>query len=447
MQKQLWAKGYSVDDKILEFTTGNDRVLDLKLAPYDVLGSLAHIAMLQKIGLLTLEEYAALRSELIRIYHEILSAQFVIDAGVEDIHSQIEFMLTQRLGEVGKKIHSGRSRNDQVLVDMKLYMRDKIEEVVVNVKVLFELLQTLSEKYKNVLLPGYTHYQVAMPSSFGLWFGAYAEALTDDLHTLQAAYEVVNRNPLGSAAGYGSSFALQRQLTTDLLGFAGLNYNVVYAQMTRGKADFVILSSMASVAYTLNKLASDVVLYVSQNFDFISFPPHLMEGSSIMPHKKNPDVFELIRAKTNQIKSLPQSINAITANMPSGYHRDWQLLKEHTLPAFDNLTDCLQLTAAMLEQVIVNEHIIEDKKYDYLFTVERVNELVVAGMPFRDAYKKVGEEIENHTFKPNYKLHHSHEGSIGNIGTEYIRQYFDSIYAKFDFDTKKSKLNALISAT
>jgi argininosuccinate lyase len=441
----LWAKDIKVNEAIESFTTGKDRELDLKLAKYDVEGSLAHIIMLQTIGLLTEEELNILKIELKNIYKEIHEGTFLIEHGVEDVHSQVEFMLTKRLGDVGKKIHSGRSRNDQVLVDLKLFLRENIEFLVGDLKVLFELLQSKSETFKDVIFPGYTHFQVAMPSSFGLWFGAYAEALCDDLKVLKSAYEVANKNPLGSAAGYGSSFPLNRSLTTELLGFETLNYNVVYAQMTRGKSDFIIASALASVAYTLNKLATDSVLYVCQNFDFISFPEELMEGSSIMPHKKNPDVFELIRAKTNKIKALPNDINLITTNMPSGYHRDWQILKEFILPAFEELRQMISMSVLMLNQVEVKKNISENEKYKFMFSVERVNELVLNGIPFRDAYKTVGAEISSGKFEIPKKVTHTHEGSIGNLCNDKIAEHFHKNLAEFNFLKKRAAIEKLVN--
>lgn len=443
---QLWAKSHTtLNEQIEAFTTGNDRQLDLLLAPFDVLGSIAHITMLQSIGLLQPQEYTALRTELIHVYRQAEKKEFTIAQGVEDVHSQVEFMLTEKLGDIGKKIHSGRSRNDQVLVDLKLYFRHHLQIVVAETEKLFELLIELSEKYKQILMPGYTHYQVAMPSSFGLWFAAYAESLADDMQALLCAFKIVNKNPLGSGAGYGSSFPLNRTLTTQLLGFDDLNYNVVYAQMTRGKTDVAVANALASVAYTLNKLADDAVHYVCQNFDFISFPEHLMEGSSIMPHKKNPDVFELIRGKTNQLKALPNTLLMLTTNMPTGYHRDWQLLKEHIMPAFDTLTDCIKLTRIMLEAITVKNHILSDKKYTYIYSVERVNQLVLEGTPFRDAYKIVGEEIQNHTFKPHIEINHTHEGSIGNLCNPQIKGMFYKIHGQFGFEKIQSALQALIS--
>ncbi|MFN0047867.1 MAG: argininosuccinate lyase [Cytophagales bacterium] len=442
---QLWSKDIKVNEAIEHFTTGKDRELDLLLAKYDVLGSIAHITMLQTIDLVSKDELKRLKEQLILIYKKAETHTFSIENGVEDVHSQVEFTLTEKLGDIGKKIHSGRSRNDQVLVDLKLFMRDEIELLVLDIEALFTLLQLQSEKYKAHLLPGYTHFQVAMPSSFGVWFGAYAEALVDDLNSLSGTYKIINKNPLGSAAGYGASFPINRTLTTQLLGFETLNYNVVYAQMTRGKADFAVASSLANVAYTLNKLATDAVLYVCQNFNFISFPEELMEGSSIMPHKKNPDVFELIRAKTNKIKALPNDILLLTTNMPSGYHRDWQILKEYILPAFDELRSCITMTIIMLSAVKVKENIVSDEKYTYMFSVERVNELVLEGLPFRDAYKKVGEEIKRGEFKPNLSVNHTHEGSIGNLCNEEIKELFQKAIESFDFETKKKAIDKLIS--
>lgn len=440
----LWAKDIQTSQKIEHFTTGKDRELDLYLAPFDILGSIAHITMLETINLLSKEELQILKNELIALYFDAINGKFVIQDGVEDVHSQVEFMLTKKLGDVGKKIHSGRSRNDQVLVDLKLFMRDKIEQVVNQTQLLFDLLQQKSEQYKDIIFPGYTHYQVAMPSSFGLWFGAYSESLADDLNPLLAAYKVVNKNPLGSAAGYGSSFPLNRTLTTQLLGFETLNYNVVYAQMTRGKADFIVAQALSSVAYTLNKLASDAVHYVCQNFDFISFPEELMEGSSIMPHKKNPDVFELIRAKTNKIKALPNDISLLTTNMPSGYHRDLQLVKEYILPAFDELIICMDLTIEMLSKVSIKKDIAKEEKYKFMFSVERVNELVLQGVAFRDAYKIVGKEIAENNFKIPEKVAHTHEGSIGNLCTNEIKALFYDGFKAFDFNKKNKAIEKLI---
>lgn len=441
----LWAKDSKLNQKIEHFTTGKDRELDVLLAKHDILGSMAHITMLETIGLLPKNDLEILLVELKKLYSDAETGKFIIEEGVEDVHSQVEFILTKKLGDVGKKIHSGRSRNDQILVDLKLFMRDKIEFLTSEISVLFHLLQSLSEKYKNDLLPGYTHYQVAMPSSFGLWFGAYAESLIDDLSVLSGAYKVVNKNPLGSAAGYGSSFPLNRTLTTELLGFETLNYNVVYAQMTRGKADFVVANALASASYTLNKLASDAVHYVSQNFDFITFPDEVMEGSSIMPHKKNPDVFELIRAKTNKLKSLPNDILMLTTNLPSGYHRDLQILKEFIIPAFDELAMCIQMTVEMLSKININPNLEKQEKYKYMFSVERVNELVLQGIPFRDAYKIVGKEIEENTFKIPTQVSHSHEGSVGNLCNSEIKSLFTKAIQEFDFEKKNIAFAKLLN--
>lgn len=440
----LWAADTQSNNQIGKFTTGKDRELDLHLAKYDVIGSIAHISMLQTINLITIDELSVLKAALIEILDSIEKGDFTIENGVEDVHSQVEFLLTKNLGDVGKKIHSGRSRNDQVLVDLKLFMRDKLEFLTNEITILFNLLQTKSELCKNELLPGYTHFQVAMPSSFGLWFGAYAEALVDDVIGIRSAYNVVNKNPLGSAAGYGSSFPLNRTLTTQLLGFDDLNYNVIYAQMTRGKTDFIVANCLASVAYTLNKLATDVVLYVNQNYDFISFPNELMEGSSIMPHKKNPDVFELIRAKTNKIKALPNEINLLTTNMPSGYHRDWQILKENIIPVFDDLTACIRMTCLMLEQIIVKKNIALDPKYKYMFSVDKVNALVLTGIPFRDAYKIIAKEINDDIFQIPNTVTHTHEGSIGNLCNENINAMYNKVISEFGFDVKNMAIKSLL---
>jgi argininosuccinate lyase len=408
-----------------------DRELDLLLAKYDVLGSLAHIKMLESIDLLTKSELTILSKELSKIHNEIEFDNFVIEDGVEDVHSQVELMLTKKLGDIGKKIHSGRSRNDQVLLDLKLFMRAEILEIVNQSHQLFDRLIALSEQNKDNLLPGYTHLQVAMPSSFGLWFGAYAESLADDLDILKSAYDIVNRNPLGSAAGYGSSFPLDRQMTSDLLGFESMNYNVVYAQMGRGKAEKTLANAMAGIAETIGKFAMDICLYMGQNHGFISFPDEYTTGSSIMPHKKNPDVFELIRARSNKLKSLPNEITLITTNLPSGYHRDLQLIKENFLPAFTNLKECLYMTWFMLEKIEVKQDILTNEKYKYLFSVELVNQLVLEGMPFRDAYVEVGKRIEEGTFEIPEKLHHTHEGSLGNLFNDKISERFQSIASTF----------------
>lgn len=413
---KLWQKDNNMtSDWIEKFTVGKDNELDMVLAEFDVLGSLAHTEMLESIGLLTGEELTQIHVELKKILQEIKDGNFKIEEGVEDIHSQIELMLIQRIGEAGKKIHSGRSRNDQVLVDIKLYLRHEIKQIAELVNSLFSQLVKLSDTHRSKLLPGYTHLQVAMPSSFGLWFGAYAESLTDDMELLVAAYNVANKNPLGSGAGYGSSFPLDRTKTTELLGFKTLNYNVVYAQMTRGKTEKIVAMAMASVAATLSKLAYDVCLYINQNFAFISFPDNLTTGSSIMPHKKNPDVFELIRAKCNKLQALPNELTLLINNLPSGYHRDMQLTKESLFPAIVELKKCIETTELMLNHIQIKKDILTDEKYKYLFSVEAVNEEVLAGVPFREAYKKVGKAIEDNSFKPSVNINHTHEGSIGNL--------------------------------
>lgn len=433
MAQKLWEKNYAVNDEIDRFTVGRDREMDLYLARYDVLGSMAHITMLESIGLLKAEELPVLFSELRNIYAEIERGEFAIEDGVEDVHSQVELMLTQRLGDVGKKIHSGRSRNDQVLIDLKLFTRHELKTVVEQTKVLFDELIAKSNLYKDILMPGYTHLQIAMPSSFGLWFGAYAESLTDDMLFLQAAYKMTNRNPLGSAAGYGSSFPLNRQMTTDLLGFDSMNYNVVYAQMGRGKTERNVAFALATVAGTLAKFAFDACLFNSQNFSFVKLPKECTTGSSIMPHKKNPDVFELIRAKCNKIQSLPQQVMLIMNNLPSGYFRDLQIIKEVFLPAFGELKDCLTMAAYIVNKMEVNEHILDNPMYDAIFSVEEVNRLAANGIPFRDAYKKVGLDIEAGTFKADKNIHHTHEGSIGNLQNDRIQALMESIIEGFDF--------------
>lgn len=430
-KNKLWQKGVSVHDEIDKFTVGMDRELDLLLAKYDVLGSLAHIKMLTSIGLLESKELELLSAELSKIHAEIEAGNFTIEDGVEDVHSQVELMLTQRLGDIGKKIHSGRSRNDQVLLDLKLFMRSEILEIVQLMKQLFDRLILLSNEYKDVLLPGYTHLQVAMPSSFGLWFGAYAESLADDLAILKSAYDIVNRNPLGSAAGYGSSFPLNRKMTTNLLGFESMNYNVVYAQMGRGKAEKILSNAMGTIADTLGKFAMDVCIYMGQNHGFIQFPDEYTTGSSIMPHKKNPDVFELIRARSNKLKALSNEIAMITTNLPSGYHRDLQMIKENFLPAFTNMKECLYMTWFMLDKVSIKNEILKEEKYRYLFSVELVNQLVLEGMPFRDAYVEIGRRIENGEFEVPEKLTHTHEGSIGNLCNDEIQNRFVSMMQLF----------------
>lgn len=445
MAQKLWEKNVQVDQEVDTFTVGKDREMDLYLAKYDVLGSMAHITMLESIGLLTKEELTILLAELKNIYAVADSGQFVIEEGVEDVHSQVELMLTRRLGDTGKKIHSGRSRNDQVLLDLKLFTRAQIQEVVELVSGLFEVLISQSNRYKDVLLPGYTHLQIAMPSSFGLWFGAYAESLADDLQMMQAAYKVCNRNPLGSAAGYGSSFPLRRQMTTDLLGFDSLDYNVVYAQMGRGKMERTVAFAMAGIAATLSKLAFDACMFNSQNFGFIKLPDQFTTGSSIMPHKKNPDVFELTRAKCNKLQGLPQQITLISNNLPSGYFRDLQIIKEVFLPSFDELKDCLRMVTHMMREVKVNEHILDDDKYALLFSVEEVNRLVLEGVPFRDAYKQVGLNIEAGKFIPVKKVHHTHEGSIGNLCNDQVSALMQNIMDGFAFNRVNEAEQQLLS--
>ena len=431
---KLWDKGFSTAQEIERFTVGRDREMDLYLAESDVMGSMAHITMLESIGLLTSDELKTLLHELRAIRKEILEGKFTIEEGVEDVHSQIELMLTRRLGDMGKKIHSGRSRNDQVLVDLKLFTRRQLQLVAEDVRTLFGELQAQSERYKQVLMPGYTHLQVAMPSSFGLWFGAYAESLVDDMMFLQAAFRMANRNPLGSAAGYGSSFPLNRTMTTQLLGFESMDYNVVYAQMGRGKMERNVAFALASVAGTLSKLAFDACLFNSQNFAFVKLPDECTTGSSILPHKKNPDVFELTRAKCNKIQALPQQIMLIMNNLPSGYFRDLQIIKEVFLPCFQELRDCLSMVTYIIQRIKVNEHILDDPRYDLMFSVEEVNRLATEGMPFRDAYKKVGMDIQAGHFKPCKEVHHTHEGSIGNLCNEEIRALMDEVWNGFHFE-------------
>lgn len=444
MAQKLWEKNVQVDHEVDVFTVGRDREMDLYLAKYDVLGSMAHITMLEKIGLLEADELKQLLAELRKIYAIAEAGQFVIEDGIEDVHSQVELMLTRQLGDMGKKIHSGRSRNDQVLVDLKLYTRAEIQELVHLVQELFEVLQQQSERYKEVLLPGYTHLQIAMPSSFGLWFGAYAESLTDDMLLLQAAYRICNRNPLGSAAGYGSSFPLNRQLTTDLLGFDSMDYNVVYAQMGRGKMERTVAFALAGIAGTLSKLAFDACMFNSQNFGFIKLPDQFTTGSSIMPHKKNPDVFELTRAKCNKIQGLPNQITLICNNLPSGYFRDLQIIKEVFLPSFDELKDCLRMVTHMMREVKVNEHILDDDKYSLLFSVEEVNRRVLAGVPFRDAYKQVGLAIEAGEFVADKQVYHTHEGSIGNLCNTEIAALMQKAVDGFHFERMNAAVDALL---
>ncbi|RZK50711.1 MAG: argininosuccinate lyase [Pedobacter sp.] len=443
---KIWQKNIQVNAQIETFTVGQDREMDMQLAAFDVLGSLAHVKMLASINLLSAEDLALVETGLREIYKEIEAGQFTIEKSVEDVHSQVEWLLTQRIGEAGKKIHSGRSRNDQVLVDLKLFFRAAIEGIVQEVDVLFNTLIELSNKYQDKLLPGYTHLQIAMPSSFGLWFGAYAESLVDDLELLLAAFKVSNKNPLGSAAGYGSSFPLNRTLTTQLLGFQSLNYNVVYAQMGRGKTERIVAQAMSSVAATLAKMAMDVCLFINQNFGFIKFPDELTTGSSIMPHKKNPDVFELIRSRCNKIQALPNEIAMMTTNLPSGYHRDLQLLKENLFPAINSLKECLEITNFMLQHIEVKSNILEDPKYDYLFSVDAVNALVLEGISFRDAYKIVGEQIEKGEFIANKNLKHSHEGSLGHLNNEEITQMKNQVLSQFKFTEIEMALAKLLNA-
>jgi argininosuccinate lyase len=442
---KIWQKNIDVNKDIETFTVGQDRVLDLEMAAFDVLGSLAHVEMLESIGLLSSEELTTVQLALKQIYKEIEAGNFVIEEAVEDVHSQVEWLLTQRIGEAGKKIHSGRSRNDQVLVDLKLFFRESIEGLVMNTSGLFQQLISLSNTHKDKLLPGYTHLQIAMPSSFGLWFGAYAESLVDDLELMLAAWKITNKNPLGSAAGYGSSFPLNRTMTTELLGFESLNYNVVYAQMGRGKTERILAQAMSSIAATLAKMAMDVCLFINQNFSFISFPAELTTGSSIMPHKKNPDVFELIRARCNKIQALPNEIAMMTTNLPSGYHRDLQLLKESLFPAITSLNECLLMATFMLQHIEIKDGILADKKYAYLFSVESVNALALQGVPFREAYKIVGETIDNGSFEPGTAVNHTHEGSIGNLCNPEIEGMMTAVLAQFNFEKVKSAIAKLLA--
>ena len=446
MASKLWEKNVKVDHDVEAYTVGLDREMDLYLAPFDVLGSMAHITMLQSIGLLEVDELDVLLKELRKIYDVAVSGDFEIEEGVEDVHSQVELMLTRALGDIGKKIHSGRSRNDQVLVDLKLFIRSRIEDVALAVKRLFDTLIGQSNRYKDIVIPGYTHLQVAMPSSFGLWFGAYAESLADDLTVLRAAYEVANRNPLGSAAGYGSSFPLNRQMTTELLGFDSMAYNVVYAQMGRGKTERIVAQAIAGIAATLSKLAFDACMFNSQNFGFIKLADEFTTGSSIMPHKKNPDVFELTRAKCNKLQALPMEITLITNNLPSGYFRDLQLIKENFLPAFDSIIDIINMVDSMLSQVKVNTEVATDPRYKLMYSVEEVNRRVTEGTPFRDSYKQVGLEIEAGNFEPRYDICHTHEGSIGNLCNDEISKLFNATLEKFDFDTYHKAFDKLLNS-
>ena len=445
MANKLWEKNFEVNQEIERFTVGRDREMDLYLAKYDVLGSMAHITMLESIGLLGKDELPQLLQALRAIYAQCERGEFVIEDGVEDVHSQVELMLTRELGDMGKKIHSGRSRNDQVLVDLKLFTRHELKDIADHVKILFDELIRKSNQYQEVLMPGYTHLQIAMPSSFGLWFGAYAESLADDLLFLQAAYRMTNRNPLGSAAGYGSSFPLNRTMTTELLGFDSMDYNVVYAQMGRGKMERNVAFALATIAGTVAKMAFDACLFNSQNFSFVKLPKECTTGSSIMPHKKNPDVFELIRARCNKIQGLPQQIMLMMNNLPVGYFRDLQIIKEAFLPAFDELKDCLQMAAYIINKMEVNEHILDNPMYDPMFSVEEVNRLAASGMPFRDAYKKVGLDIEAGTFKANRQIHHTHEGSIGNLCNEQITKLMEQTFNEFHFERMEQAEQKLLN--
>jgi argininosuccinate lyase len=441
---KLWQKTISVNELVESFTVGRDREFDEQMAAFDVLGSLAHTKMLASVGLLDVADLATVQQELKKIYAEIQTGNFKIEPEVEDIHSQVELLLTRRIGEAGKKIHSGRSRNDQVLVDLKLFFRHELQDVVQSVRALFDTLISLSEKHKNVLLPGYTHLQIAMPSSFGLWFGAYAESLVDDLEMVLAAYHITNKNPLGSAAGYGSSFPLNRTMTTQLLGFESLNYNVVYAQMGRGKTERIIAQALSSVAATLGKMAMDQCMYLSQNFAFVSYPENLTTGSSIMPHKKNPDVWEIMRGRCNRLQALPTDVAMMTTNLPSGYHRELQLLKELLFPAFADIKNCLHMAKFMLEHIEVKQNILDDAKYAYLFSVEEVNRLVLSGTPFRDAYKQVGLAIEQGEFNPDKTVNHTHEGSIGNLGNEHINAAMQKMIGQFNFEKVETAIEDLV---
>ena len=441
---KLWQKNTDSLKEVETFTVGKDRELDLFLAPYDVLGSLAHIKMLNEVGLLTNDELSELGIALKEIYKDIIAGNFSLEEGVEDIHSQVEFILTKKLGDSGKKIHSARSRNDQVILDLKLFLRNEIEEIVHEVNRFFDLLQSQSEKYKDYLLPGYTHFQLAMPSSFGLWFGAYAESLVDDMITLHGAWEITNKNPLGSAAGFGSSFPIDRKLTTRLLGFEDLNYNVVYAQMSRGKTERILSQALANVAATLSRMSMDACIYLNQNFGFISFPAELTTGSSIMPHKKNPDVFELIRGHCNRIQALPNEIALMSSNLPSGYHRDFQLLKEHLFPAIKNIKDCLRMASLMFENIDIKKDILADEKYKYLFTVEEMNKLVLQGVPLRDAYQQIGRDVENGLFKTDMKVSHTHDGSIGNLQNKPIKAMMKKVVSRFNFKEVNDTLQKLL---
>ncbi len=441
---KLWDKGTPVNKAIEDFTVGKDRELDLYLAQYDILGSMAHVTMLESVGLIKKEELPVLLGKLKELYSEAVKGNFEIEEGVEDVHSQVEFLLTKELGDLGKKIHSGRSRNDQVLLDLKLFTRDAIKEIVESTTELIDVLLERSNETKDILMPGYTHLQVAMPSSFGLWFSAYAESLIDDLEILLSAYKVTNQNPLGSAAGYGSSFPLDRQMTTDLLGFNKMNYNVVYAQMGRGKVEKIVTFAVGNLASTLSKLAYDVCLFMSQNFGFVTLPAEFTTGSSIMPHKKNPDVFELIRARSNKLQGISGQISLITNNLPSGYFRDLQMVKEIFLPSFKEMNDSLKIATLALKEMTVNEKILDDPKYNYLFSVEAVNKLVLDGVPFREAYKQVGAKIESGSFQPEKKVEHSHEGSVGNLCLDKITESKKEVLRNFNFNKTEEAIQQLL---
>jgi len=441
---KLWDKGTSVNELIEIFTVGKDREMDLYLAKFDVLGSIAHAKMLHSINLLTESELAELHSELVRIYQIIENGDFVIEEGVEDVHSQVELMLTRKLGDTGKKIHSGRSRNDQVLLDLKLFTRSEIQKLVMNVCELFDRFLAKAITNQQYLMPGYTHLQVAMPSSFGLWFGAYAESLIDDMILLKAAYQITNQNPLGSAAGYGSSFPLDRQMTTDLLGFDSMNYNVIYAQMGRGKMERTVAFALSSIAATISKFSYDVCLFMSQNFGFVSLPDQLTTGSSIMPHKKNPDVFELVRSHCNKIQAIPYQISLMTNNLPSGYFRDLQILKEVFLPAFNELNDCILIAGFAIDNMTVNTNLLDDDRYKYVFSVEDVNKLVLQGVPFRDAYKQVGEQINSGTYEPSREVSHTHAGSLGNLCLDEIAEKMLAVVESYDFGLVEKAFSELL---
>lgn len=441
---KLWQKDIQINQRIENFTVGKDRELDLWLAKYDILGSLAHIEMLESIGLLEKEELRKLQAALKKLYKKAVKGKFTIDEGIEDVHSQVELLLTKELGDIGKKIHSGRSRNDQVLVDLRLFFRAEVKEIATTTKQLFDTYIELSNQHKDVLMPGYTHLQVAMVSSFGLWFGAYAESLVDDMTFLQSVYKIVNQNPLGSAAGYGSSFPLNRTMTTELLGFEDLNYNVIHAQLGRGKSELFLSYALAAIGSTIGKFAMDACMYCNQNYGFISFPDELTTGSSIMPHKKNPDVFELIRAKCNKLQSLPTEISMTINNLPAGYHRDFQLLKESLFPALEDLKNCLEITNYMLQHMQVKTGIVEKEDYKYLFSVENVNQLVLSGVPFRDAYKIVGADIENGNFQPNTEVNHTHEGSLGNLCNDKIQRKMKRVWKGFKFKKAEKAMKQLL---